>query len=75
MGTKPLDVPFVPQIEVPFARMQWTLSPMPPADFEIKAHCSTDLKMPSIESAVMVKRKQDDSCGRFVAAAKSVGDA
>jgi hypothetical protein len=38
MGTMPLDVPLVPRMYDPVARMLCMLSPMPPADLEMVAH-------------------------------------
>jgi len=53
--------------------MQWMASPMPPADFEILAHDFKVSYIPSIESLIIDRRKQDDSCGLGVPALKSVG--
>lgn len=73
--TSCIDSALTPAIEDPNARMQWTLRPMPPADFEIRAQRSTVLKIPSMESSAMVSKKQEDICGRQVPALNSVGEA
>src|SRR5690606_1701337 len=73
IGTMPLDVPPVPLMYEPLARTWWMLSPMPPADCDIFAHCLRVSYIPSMLSSFMVSRKHDDNCGFGVPALKSVG--
>ena len=54
MGIRPFDEPFVPAIYEPVERMRCILSPIPPDDFDIKAHVLSVSKIPSI--------LQKDSC-------------
>lgn len=62
-----------PEISAPSARIECKLSPIPPADFEIKAQRFQVSHIPSKESSHIVNKKQEDNCGRRVPALKRVG--
>ncbi len=55
----PLETPLVPLMYDSDALMLWTAKPIPPALFEINAHCFNVLYIPSIESSYIVKRKHE----------------
>ena len=59
MGSRPALVPPVEWMRLPHARTLDTEMPMPPALFEIFAQRLFVSKIPSMESSMMGKRKQD----------------
>ena len=71
-GTSPDDVPFVPRMCEPLARMLLTCTPMPPAYLLICAQSAMLVYMPVTESPTPF-RKHEAICGRGVPALNSVG--
>ena len=73
IGTIPSDLPFVPLMIDPAARMfeQWT--PIPPDHLEIWAHSLSVSKIPSTESSFIATRKHELIWGLFVPALNRVG--
>ena len=73
IGTIPLLSPLVPLMYDPLERMWCIESPIPPADFDIRAHCLSVSYIPTRESSCMVNKKHDDICGVGVPELNRVG--
>ena len=75
IGTRPLLVPLVPFMRVPFARTLLMSIPIPPADLLMRAISFSVSYMASMLSSFMDMRKHDANWCCFIPELKRVGEA